>query len=594
MNHKLALPFLLALPAFASACADDATGREDGTLSLGNETTGIPGDGDGDGESGSSTGDGDPSTTGDGDGDPTTTGDGDGDPTTTGDGDGDPTTTGDGDGDGDGDPSTTGDGDGDPPLFCNPGANVCANANAYQTCVEDGTSYGNPVACAGNEGCYNGQCVSQCDLIQGTPSSVGCSFVATKHDNFTSNVNNASMNDSLIAGNISQTESVNAQLYFIPIGSNVEQAEGPAVVIPAQGTYTWSLSVPEINKVTLKRQGGVYRLQTDLPVVAYQHSPIGSSATNDASMLLPDYALTGNYVVASYQATVGNYPSYLMAISITDGTVVDLTAGGATAAGTGFPALAAGASTQFVLNRYELLNLVVAQQNGGDLSGTIISANQPLHVVGATECGNIPGPNTFCDHLEEVMFPLEYWGEEYVGAMAPQRNNEFFHWRVYGGEDGITVNTTPQQPGFPIQLNKGQFYQFATKQNFVFTGTGPFMPVQYLEGTNPNAGTGDPGMYQMVPTEQFLSSYAFVTGTNYNQHYAQIIRPSGGADVTIDGNVVGGYTQIGAYQVANVQVSEGAHFATSAEPFGITQVGYTPVTSYAYPGGLKLEIINPQ
>ena len=128
----------------------------------------------------------------------------------------------------------------------------------------------------------------------------------------------------------------------------------------------------------------------------------------------------------------------------------------------------------------------------------------------------------------------------------------------------------------------------------MFTGNGPFLPVQYLESQNPSAGTGDPAMYQMVPTEQFLDSYAFVTGTNYNVHYAQIIRPAGGAAVFIDGNMVANYNVVGAYEVANVSVSEGAHFATSDQPFGVVQVGYTPVTSYAYPGGLKLEIINPQ
>jgi len=578
-------------------CADDTVGDGDEvgfTATLGTEsgTTldgGGSGEQDGDGDGDDEVGDGDGETTGDGDGEPA--GDGDGEPT--GDGDGEPTGDGDGENTGDGDGEPTGDGDGEPPLFCQPGVSVC-NGNNVVTCIDDGTEYGDPQPCAANEGCVVGQCVAQCELIQATPSSVGCSFLATKHDNFTSNVNNPAQNDSLIAGNISSTVAVNAQVYFIPVNSNVEQPYGAAVVIPPQGTFTWSLSQPEINKITTIRQGGVYRLETDMPVVAYQHSPIGSSATNDASMLLPEYALTGNYVVSSYQATVGNYPSYMLAIATTDGTLVDITAGGATAAGGGFPALAAGQTTQIMLNRYQLVNIVVAQQNGGDLSGTIISASAPLHVIGATECANVPGPNTFCDHIEEASIPLEYWGQEYVGAHAPTRNNEQFHWRIYGGEDGITVNTAPQQPGFPLQLNKGQFYQFATSDSFVITGNGPFLPVQYLEGTNPNAGTGDPAMYQMVPTEQFLDSYAFVTGTNYNQHYAQITRPAGGADVLIDGNVVGGYYAVGNYQVADVLISEGAHFATSDQAFSVVQIGYTPVTSYAYPGGLKLQVINPQ
>jgi hypothetical protein len=33
--------------------------------------------------------------------------------------------------------------------------------------------------------------------------------------------------------------------------------------------------------------------------------------------------------------------------------------------------------------------------------------------------------------------------------------------------------------------------------------------------------------------------------------------------------------------------------ADSAAAFGVTQVGYTDVTSYAYPGGLRLAKINP-
>ena len=480
-------------------------------------------------------------------------------------------------------------------LFCTPGSTVCADSESVQTCVDDGSMYGDPVPCEPTESCSGGQCVSACDLIQANPSSVGCSFFATKHDNFYNNANDPTKHDSLIAGNISSDDPVNAQLYFVPVNSNVEQAMGAPVVIPAQGAHTFVLSQPEIDSFTTIRQGGVYRLETDRPVVAYQHSPIGSTATNDASMLLPEHALTGNYVVTSYPATVGNYPSYFLAIGTADGTTVDFTVTQATAGGGGVPALAAGGSTSVMLDRYEVLNVVVQQQNGGDLSGTVVSATQPLHLIGATECANVPnGSQTFCDHMEEAPFPLEYWGQEYVGAHAPPRNNEWFHWRVYGGEDGVTVNTTPAQPGFPLMLNKGQYYQFQTKNHFIITGDGPFLPVQLLESQNPNAGTGDPGMYQMVPTEQFLSSYAFVTGTNYNQHYVQVIRPAGGSDVTVDANVVGNYTAVGTFEVANVLIGEGAHFATSNQPFGIVNVGYTPVTSYAYPGGLKLEIINPQ
>jgi hypothetical protein len=98
----------------------------------------------------------------------------------------------------------------------------------------------------------------------------------------------------------------------------------------------------------------------------------------------------------------------------------------------------------------------------------------------------------------------------------------------------------------------------------------------------------------MVPTEQFLDRYVFVTGSGYTNDYVQVIRKKGGADVFVDNQMVGGYYAVGNYEVADHKVAGGSHLAESADDFAIMQVGYTNVTSYAYPGGLKLAVINPQ
>ena len=54
-----------------------------------------------------------------------------------------------------------------------------------------------------------------------------------------------------------------------------------------------------------------------------------------------------------------------------------------------------------------------------------------------------------------------------------------------------------------------------------------------------------------------------------------------------------GFTPVGSYEVASVSVSEGAHIAESDEPFGLSVFGYAVGDAYAYPGGLRLEHINP-
>ncbi len=106
-------------------------------------------------------------------------------------------------------------------------------------------------------------------------------------------------------------------------------------------------------------------------------------------------------------------------------------------------------------------------------------------------------------------------------------------------------------------LDRGERVEFATQQSFIISGDGPFMPVQYLEGQNGGAGTGDPASYQMVPTEQFLPRYVFVTGSGYNLNYVQITRPLGGADVLVDGVPVTGYYTVGQFEVADWSIQSG-------------------------------------
>jgi hypothetical protein len=181
-----------------------------------------------------------------------------------------------------------------------------------------------------------------------------------------------------------------------------------------------------------------------------------------------------------------------------------------------------------------------------------------------------------------------------VAAHAPKRGTEKYHWRVFGGQDGVKITTTPDQTGGPFTLMKGEFKVITTGVHFVMTGDGPFLPVQYLESQTAGAGTGDPSTVQMIPVEQFLDRYVFATGIGYAKNYVQIIREVGAAEVAVDGVQVAGYVKIGGYELADWEIAEGAHVAESAQPFAIINVGYTGFTSYAYPGGMKLDVITPQ
>jgi hypothetical protein len=410
-------------------------------------------------------------------------------------------------------------------------------------------------------------------------------------DNFNDN-----QQDSIIVGNTHPSKSAQVQLYFVPNGTNVEQPQGGPINVAPGMTYTFQTNNAALDKVSALRKGGVYRVSSNIPIIAYLHSPLGAQATNDASMLLPEYALRQNYIIASWKDTWNQYPSYFNVIALQDGTTVKWTTPQGTMAGNGVPAVAANQTGQVAMNRFDTLQ-VRGPQAGSDVSGTIVESDKPIWVVGAVECVNVPtNAVTFCDHIEEQMLPLDYWGKTYVGAHSPDRGNEKHYWRVFGGEDGTTVSTNPVQPGTPFVVNKGQYKDLVVPNNtsFIFTGDKPFLPVQYLESQDGGAGTGDPAMYQMIPVEQFLDRYAFATGTGYSADYVQVIRQAGGADVKVDNVSVNGYYTVGGYEVADWKISPGGHLAESTQPFGIVSVGYTGVTSYAYPGGMKLQIINPQ
>lgn len=494
-----------------------------------------------------------------------------------------------------------------PVLNCVPGTVKCTpGLDAVITCTPDGQTW-EESPCGVYQQCFVDECLGPCELIQDPPSSEGCSFRANRMRHY-----QESEPDALIVGNISNATPATVQLYVMSALAEEAPLGDPVVVDPGK-THLFELTNSFIGGFSQYRTGGTYRLDSDLPVIAYLHSPLDNVATNDSSMLLPDHTLGQVYVVASYPAF--GEPSYLNVVAAEDETVVTWTPPVDTA-GNGLPIpFVKGGETGKITMAFagDTLQIGASAVNGTmrcaeekaecldgggdegecddafdlcekeerykrDISGTVITADKPIWVVGATNCAFVPVESGFCDHLQEQMIPLEYWGKEYVGAHSPTRLNEKHYWRVYAGEDNVKVTTEPAQPGTPINLGKrGQFVdlEIDTGVSFVFKSSKPFLPVQYISGAQTGPGFGDPAMYQMVPVEQFLDRYAFVTGVNYGLNYAQVIHKKGDADIVIDGAKVTGYYDVGAYEVADWLIEEGAHEGISDDTFGLISIGYT-------------------
>lgn len=524
--------------------------------------------------------------------------------------------------------------DDSPTIICEPGDTRCDGPDILEVCAATGLEW-EPVPCEGyqqceecfdnTEGCV-AACVGPCEKLKDTPSSEGCSFYATSMYQADSQLDPPPP-DAMVVGNPQVDQPATVELYFAPEGSNIEElVEGPITLQPGEShVFLLPGELTEYYENTsMHRSGAVHHVTSDLPVVAYLHSPFEGSSTNGSSLLLPEHMMTGEYVVYGHSAYVT--PSYFVVIALEHQTTVRWWPSVETAGDMlPLPYVEAGAMGEYTLNRFDNMRIDSSVKNmlprcEQDLSGTVITADKPIWVVSAIRGLRIPfcsgepiegcsppakvdsACNRGSDFVQEQVIPLEYWGQLYVGPHSPLRGQELHYWRIYAGDPDVTVDVDPPQPGFPMTFaERGDWAELVVDNgtNLVFSGDGPFMPVQYVAGHHEADDRGSPAMVQMAPTEQFLDRYVFVTGYNYDEHYVQVIRTNNGQAVDLDGAPVEGWATVGDWQVANVLIEEGAHEIRSEGNFGIIQYGYSdfngyadPSAGYGYPGGMKSELIN--
>jgi hypothetical protein len=338
--------------------------------------------------------------------------------------------------------------------------------------------------------------------------------------------------------------------------------------------------------------------------------PIGCfSFTNDASLLLPSTALSGNYRITGTRGTTG-VSSYVAITGTKDATEVTMNLGtkGRILAGGGIPYVGGGGTVTFTLNESDVVELVVSA-GSFDLSGSLIRATRPVQVIAGVPCITTPLGAPACDHLEEIVFPAETMGREYIVTMptGPTGGKPGHVVRLYGNVDGTTLNYKPSAPtGAPATINAGNVIDLGiVKEDFVITGSAEFAVGSFMLGgslADPTAfegdQKGDPSMSMITAVEQFRTKYVFLAPDDYLVNYVDIVAPKG-AKMKLDGTEVGTFPEtLGDYEVHRVKLGPGpggvgAHNLTSDKPIGIQVLGYGLYTSYQYPGGLNLSAIAP-
>ena len=516
-------------------------------------------------------------------------------------------------------------------LTCIPDLVGCLQDDVA-TCRTDGSAWEVTESCdTANTGrvCEVGKCISQCDKA-GPRSNAGCEYWPLDLDqNYEFEAENQQF--AVIVSNLSNTSAAQVTIYkdgLVEQQVTVAKNDLSIILLDPYNIDTAGVSDPA---KLLSR-----RLVSTSPIVAYQFNPLANVGvfSNDASLLLPTNALGKTYRVMSWFQRSDEIASYFTVVPVDPGnTQVTLTVTAPTLAGPGLDALAVGGTTTVTLLQGQVLH-VKATGTCVDLTGSLVTADKRLEVMGGHECANVPMDSSCgtafccCDHLEEQMFPVDTWGMDYVMAHLYPRGQAQDTIRVLASEAGTTVTVTGANVTVPM-LDAGQHFDFRITSNVEVTGTKPILVAQFMEGqTSPTgcsdtceqaifnktcggdifgkscnfdedccpgvAGIGDPSLILSVPVEQFRNDYVFLVPTKYAFNYINVIAPAG-ATVTLDGTTIpaGQFQPIasGTFVATAMAVTEGVHRLSAPEKINVVVYGWDQYVSYGYAGGMNVNTL---
>jgi hypothetical protein len=359
------------------------------------------------------------------------------------------------------------------------------------------------------------------------------------------------------------------------------------------------------------------------------------SFSNDASLLLPTTAMTGNYRVTGHPgwgaAMLGSNTTITATANNT--TVnVKVSSTGQIIAGGGIATTGPSGTLTVSMNAGDVLELVGDATDASDLSGSLVQATQPVQVITGVACLNVPDNGPACDHVEETNLPAETLGTDYVVVRppAPSGSPVGRMVRIYGNFDGTHLTYAPSTPpGCPTTINAGQVVDCGTalgdacvdpttgligapcgagnivSSDFEVKGDKAFAIGTFTQGASlvdpavqPPDQQGDPDQSMAVAVAQFRTKYVFLAPTDYQTSYATVIAPAA-ASISLDGQTVTAAATVvgsGGYGVMYIRLGpgqSGAHVLTASAPVGLEVTGYGSYTSYTYPGGLDLKQIAP-
>lgn len=486
-------------------------------------------------------------------------------------------------------------------VACLPGTGTC-NGTTSTECLPDGSGY-HDVFCDPVQGMAcgaSGACEGACSPNALGDTYYGCDYWPT----VTGNTVDMYYDYAVAVANTAQTTAtITVDTGALPTPEVFTVPPGSVVVQPLPWVEDLKGGGPTITPK------GAYHLRSDTPVTVYQFNPLqyykagatANSYTNDASLLYPTNVWREDHYVAAWHQTGNVFPSELTVTAAHDATTVTITTSTDTPAAGNAPGFTAGIPQSLTVNTGDVIELATI---AGDLNGTHVTSDQPVEVIGGHYCAYVPDDTWgYCDHLEEVMPPVDTLASDYIvtaPAVIGIPNGKEECVRIIATEPNTTLTYDPPQPTAPTSISyAGGWIELSrTAASFRVTANHKILVAQFMEGSTVAGNTGDPSMTVAVPIDQFRSDYLFHAPTNYQTNYVDIVAPVA-AVITLDGAPIPPIVAIGTSgwglarinPLSNGPAGDGNHRILGNVGFGIQVYGYGMDTSYWYPGGLDLHPI---
>lgn len=367
--------------------------------------------------------------------------------------------------------------------------------------------------------------------------------------------------------------------------TNADGSFNTTVPIPANGTAIVTIPdalrvAPPLGVVSVNGFG----IDAPDPIAAYLMDANTPVASNDITNLFPDTSLGTSYLVMAATSGIVSDGSQIAVVAGTDGTTVTITP--AAALSTGQPA---GVPFNIVLNRLEAVEF---RAISADLTGTLITATQPIAVFGGHQCANVPDTTGACDHVIEQLPASADFGTDFV-LVPTEQPGPGDVVKLLARDDG-TVVTFEDSGGTTVQptLAAGESLTLppGLTENTRVTSNNPILIGQFMLGLE-LAGAGDPAFALVPDRNQWLDRYIFnVPVGDYNDFLGIAIESSALASLQLDGapvspasfSAVPGTTLV----AGNIGVTDGSHVIEASAPFLLLGHGFnSAAASYFGVGG---------